>query len=624
MRVIYPTCPDLLTKATKFEGDALRIDRKGSTKRTIAFPELTNLIKYAAIELDNLNVDNGDEVLILGNNSLPWAAVFFAANSVLGAVPVPLNTGFRKEIRHIGNSLGGASLAVYEEGAISSTQVSYLDDVASRVVTLQDLIPIEEFTSSDGAVHLDPEVNSLSEVTFNREVNPEDTAVILFTSGTMGKPKGVPLTHRNLTSNIVGTENAFGLSEDDCLLSIAPWDHVMGLNLNLVLSCQVGLTFVYSDKYKQIPDLIAQHEATIFLGVPKLFESMVDRFESLRRDVFSWKSIGKETRRYFARQEGMEVLGNLSDLGRRIAEELKGKLFGLASRLNSGFAGRLMMRRLGPQFKYFATGSAPIPPRVLSELRSMGLDMVVGYGVTENAPLISTAGRDETNLESVGTPLHNVAVEIEDPDENGVGEVLISGPSLFDGYKDLPELTERKFVGEWYRTGDMGKFEEGRGDQRVLTLVGRKGNIIVPSTGDTVYAEEVEQALRGMRKVSWIEEYYVREGHKEDRVVVELVVEIDEKQLRAKFVPELTSSADSGRSIDSSDVTVEELFDKERIRNSLRGVVSNEVEAARENIASSKLPKKKIFVKKDGIRRTPTLDVKRNQEFSPDEILYSF
>ncbi len=301
---------------------------------------------------------------------------------------------------------------------------------------------------------------------------PGDPALILYTSGTTGRSKGAVLSHGNIVSNIRAAATHFQVDDTMHTLSFLPINHVFEQVCGLLLPLSVQGTVSFAESLKKLGENLAEVRPTFFTAVPAVYRMFHDRIlKNIRSKKVS------------------SLLFSLP-LARRL----------VVSGIRANLAGGTM----------FISGGAALDPAIARGLIKMGFDIYQGYGVTETSPVISAECPGRTRLGSVGPVMEGIEVRINRPDEDGVGEILVRGPNVMQGYYRNPQATEEALAGGWYRTGDLGKLDR----EGFLFIRGRVKNLIVTPNGKNVYPEEVETELL---KSPLIAEAMVY-GHKIDAV----------------------------------------------------------------------------------------------------------
>ena len=447
----FPTLRTLFARSVERYPEHIAVR---NTKPVTAEPEsidyrgLDRLSDRLAAGLQNADVHKGDRVAVLSLPRIRYAAILFAVWKT-GAWIVPLDPALtREEI---------AVLLEHAEPKIVFASNDLLEKLPSSVERPIDLDDLSRPTFSELCAKEPPSLPQLDE---------EDMAVLAYTSGTTGHPKGVLLSHGNIAADLIHGTKVIPILPDDVMLSIAPWHHILGLVACLVLPLYGGGTAMYTDDYRRLAQLMADHGVTIFTGVPKLFHALYGK----------------------------------------LMERICGSFFGrILWRVAPRLVGRGIKKKLtGGRLRFFVSGSAPLDPKVAMGFRRMGIGMMEGYGLTETSPVISVCDPLGRKPGSVGRPLPRVEAKILNPWPDGVGELLIRGPIVMKGYYADPAATSRVIDPEgWFHTGDLARLDE---DGEIF-LKGRAKNVIVLESGKNVYPEELEWEIG---RIPYVEEVLVR------------------------------------------------------------------------------------------------------------------
>jgi long-chain acyl-CoA synthetase len=285
----------------------------------------------------------------------------------------------------------------------------------------------------------------------------EDLALILYTSGTTGNPKGVMLTFKNLRTNIDGVVEAGIATREDTTLAILPFHHAYPLMVTLLVPLHIGATVVFLDKLtpEDILEKLRRYRITILVGVPRLFS------------LFHRRIMGEINSRLLYR--------SLFKLMRSVrSKRIRRRVF---RRVHEAFGGNI---------KYLVSGGAKLDPEVAEDFTVLGFTVIEGYGLTETSPIVTFNPPERVKIGSVGVPIKNVFVKIS-PE----GEVLVKGPNVMKGYWKKPRETKEVIKHGWFHTGDLGYMD----DEEYLYIRGRKKEIIVLGTGKNVNPEEIENLI---------------------------------------------------------------------------------------------------------------------------------
>ena len=428
------------------------------------YGELVGWVRRLADGLHGAGVGRGDRVALLAANSREWVAACLAVISA-GAVVVPLDA-----------QLGDDSLrhALEDSGArlvfTTADQAERLDNVRPGVALRKILLDVGEDDRRSWRCLLTEERVNVP------PAGPDDVAVLFYTSGTTGAAKGVPLSHANLVFQIHSLLGADLVSEDDRVLLPLPLHHVYPFVMGMLTPLAAGLPIVLPQSLTgpQLVRALREGEATMIVGVPRLYGALYSGIEERAR------AGGRLAFTLFEGGVGLSVR-----LRRLTGLDLGGPLF------------RPLRRRFGPRLRVLASGGAALDADLAARLEGLGWRIAVGYGLTETAPLLTLNPPDGSKLGSVGRPVSGVEIGL-DPSavpEGGArtgkeGEILARGPNVFSGYLNRPEETSKVFDDGWFRTGDLGYFD----DEGYLYVTGRASTLIVTPGGKNVQPETVEAA----------------------------------------------------------------------------------------------------------------------------------
>ncbi|WP_312179658.1 long-chain fatty acid--CoA ligase [Arthrobacter sp.] len=412
-----------------------------------SYAELDERINRLAAVLRANGVEHGTRVAFLGDNHPAFLETFFAAGA-LGAVFVPLNTRLAPpEIQ----------FALQDSGAAVLVNTLALDELAVRGsrgtdVGLRLLVDDGTGTARADAGGLpaqdyEDSLNGEPGGFLDAAVSLEDGAIILYTSGTTGQPKGALLTHANLAWNCFNVLVDYDVAGDDVALMISPLFHVASLDMGVLPNLLKGATVILETRFEpgRTLDLIEKYSATFISGVPTTYQLLCEHPDWAKRDISS-------------------------------------------------------LRKL-------TCGGSAVPLRVIDAYEERGLGFSNGYGMTETAPGATALppARSREKAGSAGIPHFFTSVRIAHPDgavagPGEVGEVQISGPNVIRSYWNRPDATESSFAdGTWFRSGDMGYFD----DEGFLFISDRLKDMII-SGGENIYPAEVEQIISELDAVSGV------------------------------------------------------------------------------------------------------------------------
>lgn len=308
-------------------------------------------------------------------------------------------------------------------------------------------------------------------------VDPASTAIIVYTSGTTGPPKGAMISHANIMAVMRDQDEAFSIAEGDVGLSFLPMAHVAERVLAFYGRINTGMVTYFASSIAKVLDEVAEVRPTIFGSVPRIFEkayakimSTVEQAPPARQRIFRWaERVGRESVRHW--QAGRPI-----PLGLKLQHKLADRL--VFSKLRAVFGGRV---------RYFITGAAPIAPEILEFFWAAGFPIYEMYGMTESTVITHANVPGHVKLGSVGRPLSIVEDRIADD-----GEILIKSEVVFQGYYKNAQATANTIVDGWLHTGDVGK----KDDDGFVYILDRKKHIIITAGGKNLTPANIENEIK--------------------------------------------------------------------------------------------------------------------------------
>ncbi|HZF18956.1 MAG TPA: AMP-binding protein [Burkholderiales bacterium] len=442
----------------------------------------------------------GERVALCLKNSIHWVAADQGALG-LGLVVVPLyaddnpenvawclqNSGARVLV--VENSRMAAALAKSHQalGAKLPRVLCLAADQGGADTTVEAALPkeggrFEVVALEDGAL-----------------------ATICYTSGTVGRPKGVMLTHGNVLANVSGCDRLHIANSDDVFLSLLPLSHMFERTGGYYLPLSLGAKVVYARSAHQLPEDLLSERPTIMFSVPRVFEKFAAK-------------IGEALASSPAKKRLFDLV---IAAGRRQARGEAGLLDRVVLALLRGLVAGPVLARMGGRLRLAVLGGAPLDPSIAWLFIGLGLPILQGYGMTEASPVISVNRLENNVPESVGAPLENVEVRIA-----ASGELLARGPNIMKGYWNNPEASAKSLEGGWLQTGDLAEIEDAR-----IFIRGRLKDVLVLSNGEKLPPQDVELAILGDQVFEQV--ILVGEG-RPFLTLVTVTKETDEKSLIAR------------------------------------------------------------------------------------------
>lgn len=306
------------------------------------------------------------------------------------------------------------------------------------------------------------------------KITPQHLLAILYTSGTSGQPKGAMLTHHNVVSNIKSILPILPLQAGQRALSFLPFSHIFE-RTSCYAYIAFGVNIYFSQNLSQLSTDFKSVQPYFCTTVPKTLERMYDILLEQQSEKNWWKK---------------KVIGWAMAVGEKYRDEKQVSLF---FGMNLFFARHLVLyrwkRALGGHMKYMAVGAAALRPQISRLFSAAGVVTLAGYGMTEASPYISVNRPGFHKFGTVGLPVPGVEIKLDEPTENGEGEILIKGPNIMLGYYKRPELNAEVFTTDgWFRTGDVGKMV----NKHFLTITDRKKDIFKTTAGIYIAPQPLE------------------------------------------------------------------------------------------------------------------------------------
>ncbi len=456
--------------------------RSGGRWAKISAAALAEQVRTLAFGFYANGVRPGDHVALLSENRPEWTLSDLALLA-LGAVDVPIHaTQAPPQVAHILRD-SGARILVLSTGE----QWQRLRDVLASVESVEKIITFEAISDEDARLLPFPQLFEAGQRwaahepdlydRLRRAVGPSDLATLLYTSGTTGEPKGVMLTHGNITSNVTAALRVLGYSSRDVVLSILPLSHSFE-RMAFYCYLHAGLSIAYAESFDKVAENLRDIRPTVLVGVPRLFEKMRARIleasralPGLKQHLVTW---GLRTGERFER-------------ARRRGDALSPWL-----RWQRAVAERTVLARIREQIgldraRSLISGGAALSPDVAYFFLGLGLEILQGYGLTETSPVVTVNPPGANKIGTVGRPIPGVEVKIAED-----GEILVRGPNVMLGYYNRPEETAAAFTEDgWLRTGDVG-FLDADG---YLVITDRKKDLMKTSGGKYVAPQALENRL---------------------------------------------------------------------------------------------------------------------------------
>ena len=458
--------------------------------RNITFKETKEDMEALGTALISLGLRNA-RVVVISPNRYEWVTTYLAVVNGVGVI-VPLDRSLPE------NEMQGMLERSQADAIIFDKK--YKDTVRElknncETINLRSYICMDdeedgEFLSytkllEKGKKLIEENSNEAKEYK-NAKIYPEKMSILLFTSGTTSKAKAVMLSHKNLAEQIPALRAVLNAWPGDVSLSFLPLHHTFG-SLAIWYIFVSGATTVFCDGLKHIQENLKEYGVTVFVTVPLVLETMYKRI---------MKTVEKQ-----GKLETLQKGRKISKALNKIHIDVRRKMF------------KDIINALGGKLRIVVSGAASLDKEVAEALNDFGILVCQGYGLTETSPVVCVEPDKYIKCGSVGFPLRNLQVEIDEPNNEGIGELKVKGPSVMLGYYGMPEETAKVLKDGWFYTGDLAYFDK----QGYVHITGRKKDVIVLKNGKNIYPEEIETLIN---KMDYVSESLVFGYPKDDDLIV--------------------------------------------------------------------------------------------------------
>ncbi|HEX8195428.1 MAG TPA: AMP-binding protein [Pyrinomonadaceae bacterium] len=439
---------------------AMRIERNGK-KEQYTFADARELALRAAGFFAKSGIKPADRAIIFAHNQPEWGLTYFGLMKAgATAIPVDPSSSIAEIVNFAKNGEASAiviSERLKEENPDLAAELKKAR-LKVKIWTFEDVFELVSETEESQRLALLPP-----------KVLANAVASLIFTSGTTGTPKGVMLTHKNFVNMVSMLGSILEMDTGDGVLSVLPLHHTFEFSTGFLTPFSNGTQITYLDELsgEELARAIQNGHVTGMVGVPALWEMLHRRIKTRFREQGDW----------FA-----DLADNIIEFNAWLRDKTPFNLGPIIFfPIHQGMGGRI---------RYLISGGSALSEKVQRDLHGLGFTILEGYGLTESSPVLTVTRPQNKMLKgSVGKPIPGVEVKINEPDENGVGEVWARGQNVMLGYYNNEEATKEAIVDRWLRTGDLGKIDEDGN----LFIVGRSKDVIIDSNGKNIYPDEIEE-----------------------------------------------------------------------------------------------------------------------------------
>ncbi len=439
--------------------------------KKITYKEFNEDINGLGTALLGLGLE-GKRVAIIGKNRYEWILSYVATLNGVG-IAVPLDKGLPEQEIIMSLQRSKADVIIFEENMIDlMKKIKKENNTNLSKFILMDNIEDEEFLNIHKLIENGKkEIQNGNKKYIDSEIDNNKMSVILFTSGTTSLAKAVMISHRNIASNVAALKYEQPFCKTDTNIAFLPFHHMYGSTC-LLLMLSDGVNNVFCDGLRHIQENLKEYKVSVFVCVPLILEAMHKKI------MQTIEKTGQRKKFEFGKKLSNSLL--------KIGIDVRRKLF------------KQILDELGGEVRAVVCGAAALNTKVAEDFNAIGIYTVQGYGLTETAPVVSGENINTMGYNSCGKPLLNVEVKIDNPNEDGIGEIAVKGPNVMLGYYENEEATKAVLKDGWFYTGDLGYL----GKKGHIYIAGREKSVIVLKNGKNIYPEEIETLISNLPYVA--------------------------------------------------------------------------------------------------------------------------
>ena len=556
--VEYRDIKDILYNSVEKYGEntayILKHKEKEVTYENISYKRLLEEVNALGTKLFDLGYQN-KRIAIVGRNRYEWILTHLA-NLLGGIVSVPLDKELQVDELESCLARSKADVVVFDEKYIDN-----IEEIKKRGNTnLQAYICMSKQDNYTDIISLMKQGKELVKEGrkdyIQIQIDAEKMNILLFTSGTTSKSKAVMLSQKNIASNVYGMLLVEKFYETDVNLAFLPFHHIFG-STEMIVMLACGLATAFPDGLRYVAQNLKEYKVSVFVGVPLLVEAIYKKIE-----------------------QGVEKQGKtkLVNMAKKISNfllffhiDIRKKLF------------KAILEELGGHMRFVISGGAPLDKKVAQGFNELGIKLVQGYGLTETSPVILAENEFKRKYGSVGVPLPNVEVALENIDNDGIGELKAKGPNIMLGYYENPEATKEVIKDGWFYTGDLAyKDKEG-----YIFITGRKKDMIVLKNGKKVFPEEIETIINNLEEVKECMIFGMPDNKDKNDVKLSVKIVYDKEYIEKEY----------------ADISQDEI----------KKIIWEKIKDINKTFPPYKYIKK-IYITDEELIKTTTMKIKRNEE----------
>lgn len=467
---------DMLNKTKAIYNDdvAYKIRAGENNYKTYNHGEIRDMVDALGTALIDIGLKD-KRIAIIGDNCMEWELAYLSVVCGTGTV-VPLDKSLpEKELESLIQRSEVEAIFYQKKYEANIKRIKLLENNKLKHLISMDNNENEQgiYSQSELIRKGQELINNGDKKFIDAKIDAEKMSIMLFTSGTTSASKVVALSHKNICSNLMALGSILNVQRGDVVLSVLPIHHVFECTVGFLFSLYKGAQTVFCDGLRHIPSNLKEYKVTTMASVPGIYERIL-------------AMVSKK----FAKEGKLDELleQEILNENRTMAEKRE-----IYKDIHEMFGGNL---------KTLICGAAALDPKIERKYRQLGFPLVQGYGLTETSPVVGVGTEKEYKTGSIGKAVPGVQVKIEDANDEGIGELLVKGPSVMLGYYKNEEATKDALQDGWFHTGDLAQID----DEGYIFIRGRKKSVIVLKNGKNIFPEEIENLVN---KIEGVKESFI-------------------------------------------------------------------------------------------------------------------